>query len=357
MDRGHQYNALVKGKQIDWPPRLPKGVKRGIIKYLLETASWIETKDLAKPLHQHHRHPPLVWRTALLLVAMFTVVIGVPSVTQAFTEPNALSYPTVYQSGEVPQFLNASLIGQVKTGGLTIGDRTGLVSSCDGATTTGCSRFCLNPITANDTSDLLTGSNTDGHCIIAWQDLRNLTAGSFLHRFASSLQAGLADRGYTYVQGNIGNTQLYSLIVEPNSGTGGGALRAEGQTDTNYAAQFSGTLFIGNGPATSKLCLNDLTFDGSPGTGSCISHWSDIVTNAGAHIISLQDLQAKSIHVPDQGSARSTGPARSGSIVIGLPPAAGPVGVAKPYCGDSLCSHDLNEDVSTSPNYCAWDCP
>ncbi len=317
-----------------------------------------KVKDLATPSHQPNFYPKfsrrLAWAAGLALIVM----AAAPSLTSAFSEPNiSTSYPTVYSpSDNIAQFLNPSTTGQIKAGNFAIGDASGAISGCTDVDPSSCSRLCLNSVASNNTGDLLTVANRTGTCIESWQDLQNLGAVPYLHNFPTPTAAQTPDQGYSVMQGDVSKSQLYSLILEPNTGIPSNALRAEGRVDMDYAATFAGTLFIGNASSTAQLCLNDLTFEGFPGSGTCIKHWSDLLTDVGASTINLQNLNAASNHVPDVGSAATSGEAQAANLIIGLPPSSGPAGVSKPYCGDNFCSHDLNEDVSSSPNYCSSDC-
>ncbi len=252
-------------------------------------------------------------------------VATMPLVSRAFTEPKG--YPTNYVSvngvGEVPQFLNASSVNQLKEGSLLIGDRSGKIANCNGGTTTGCSRLCLNADPAKGT--------TDSTCITTWQDLNGSVSGSFLRRFADN-SAGL-DIGYSRLQGNSASGHLVSLIVEPNAAAGHNALRANGLADTNYAAQFGGTLFIGNKTNDAKLCLNDAANDGNP-VGTCITKWSDLISTT-TNIIRLQELRTSIAPVPDQGNAGVVGPVEVPSLILGQPATTLNPTLS---CGDGLCS-------------------
>jgi hypothetical protein len=64
-------------------------------------------------------------------------------------------------------------------------------------------------------------------------------------------------------------------------------------------------------------------------------------------------LQTTNAPTADAGTAGINEIGNFGSVVIGHPPVGQPT---KVFCGDGLCSANLNEDVSADANYCAIDC-
>ncbi len=297
-------------------------------------------KDLASTPKKKSSRNAFFTRLNLLAVAFLLSLAFFPLATRAFTEPRSTPTKYVPFSGvnEIPSFLNASAIGQIKTGTLSVGDRSGRIPNCSGGISTGCSRLCLNADPVNGT--------VDANCITNWSDLSGSISGSYLSLLPDN--SATVNRGYSRIKADVTAGQLISLITEPNRTSGGTALRANGFSDSNYAGLFAGTVFIGNAANNAQLCLNDASTDGNP-PGTCITRWSNVINPASTALIYLQDMTARSSHTPEQGSAATVGPFMVPSLVLGITTSSIPTPLS---CGDSICQ--IANETHAS---CAVDCP
>lgn len=308
----------------------------------------------------------------LITVAVLGLALISPSLSSAeYQEPD--NSPPEYSELEtdlpaILPVLNNTYAPQQKTGSLLIGERNGEISTCKNSDETGCSSLCLNPDTTQSgggtgafINNLLEGGKRK-YCITNWSQLRGWVENDsikYLNRYSQS-QTG-NDSGYVALQATptdvavaAPKTQQFTMIAKA-SGWGvidPSAIRAEGLSDSYYAAQFLGTVNITGTSASSvgQICLNDKA---TSNAGFCISQWSDIVTLSGVMIVRLQNLRQPQVKSADYGSTATGGVLVAGKLIAGSPVLATPIGYT---CGDGICQYPQENLTSTSSGYCPTDC-
>lgn len=287
-------------------------------------------------------------RTYLLIAVL---VLGAWGVRSAL----AVSYiePTSPDGGTSAAPLNGSGTTQRKLGSLIIGSSTSP------------SYLCLNSDTV--TTDPAT-------CISSWSQLHGnyvtlsekaIPPGGTLSDY--TVNGGPADSGFARIQADTSLNQLYSLIVEaPDFGgsTATGLYASDSGSNTNYAAEFNGAVYVGDGTAGSakKFCLNGLgaldTNSSSPTYGKgCIRSWSDLAAFMPSQNFVLLQSPAQAPN-PQYGNIAVTGSAvvatdASAGLVIGAPVAGTSATIT---CGDGMCNGTENGIAGSGANYCAVDC-
>ena len=267
----------------------------------------------------------------------------------------ALQYiePTSPLGGTSAAPLNGSSSTQRKLGSLIIGSGSSPSS------------LCLNTDTV---------SSDPSVCITSWSQLH----GNFvtLSQTAIPISQQLSDYkvsstqtsdiGFARIQADPTKSQYYSLILEAN-GSGAQSATAlyasDGGLSTNYAAQFNGSVYLGDGTSGSakKFCLNGAfaldtnTSSATYGKG-CISSWSQLAAFVPSqNFVFLQT--PNQTPTPQYGNIAINGSAimatdTTAGVVIGAPVAGTSVTVT---CGDGLCNGS-ESGVAGNANYCAVDC-
>lgn len=273
-------------------------------------------------------------------------VLTLSTSAQTFIEP-----PAAPTGGNSASWITTSSRTERKLGSLSLGTNTVPAS------------LCLNATNESDAA----------RCVSSWAQVINLSGGPFVALRTTGLAAGAqsdpaqyfstpaanaGDVGAVAIQAT-GTNQAISLLVEANAGISSaayGLFAGDGGVATNYAAYFSGKVGIGTttlvgggtGPA-GQLCLNSTVAYTSGATAGCVTSWAELVGGLSAFV----HLQNTSSMTTDVGTAGVNEIGNFGSVVIGHPPAGQP---AKTFCGDGMCSTNLNEDVGADANYCAIDC-
>lgn len=284
----------------------------------------------------------------LSILFVFFGVVGASSVTmaQTFIEP-----PAAPTGGNSASWITTSSRTERKLGSLSLGTDTSPVS------------LCLNSTDASDVA----------RCVSSWGQVINLSGGPFVALRTTGVAASLqsdpvqyfstpagnaSDFGSVAIQAN-GTGQAISLLVEANnniSSAAYGLFAGDAGVTTNYAAYFSGKVGVGTttlvgggtGPA-GQLCLNSTVAYTNGASVGCITSWAELFGG----ISNFVRLQTTNAPAADAGTAGIDEIGNFGSVVIGHPPAGQPT---KVFCGDGMCSTNLNEDASADANYCAIDC-
>ncbi len=279
-------------------------------------------------------------KTILLAASFIFVGFGGTALAQTFIEPSGPA-----PGGRSATYLDTSSTTQKKLGSLIIGDGAGTAET-----------FCLN---ANSSA------STDANCITTWTDLLGKVGGPFVETHADDTitSPGLPSSydpsfqiGYARVRGNA-SPATDAIVATANltyPGTAVAVYGTDNRDNSNYAGYFSGRLSIVNHYELSpipdipgEICLNADTpynpADAAPRYG-CIDDWADVGGVAAGPYVQLQPANPPN---PQVGSAWISKSWQMGAVVAGNPSF-----VSTSYCGDGLCSTNINE----SSGSCAIDC-